>query len=88
MGRNTSRTRAVAKKGSISNQQVQNVLVLWRAFEILLHIIHFRGKAKIIIFVSGDQHWAELMAKRMPDSLDYGPAQTLYEVTASGKFQI
>ena len=44
-----------------------------------------RGKAKIIVFASGDQHWAELMAKRMPDSLDYGPAQTLYEVTASGE---
>ena len=25
------------------------------------------------------------MAKRMPSSLDYGPAQTLYEVTASGE---
>jgi len=42
-----------------------------------------RGRAKMIIFVSGDQHWAELMAKEMPSSLDYGPAQTLYEVTAS-----
>ena len=25
------------------------------------------------------------MAKRMPSSLEYGPAQTLYEVTASGE---
>ena len=47
-----------------------------------------RGRAKIIIFVSGDQHWAELMAKRMPSSLDYGPAQTLYEVTASGESEL
>ena len=42
----------------------------------------------MIIFTSGDQHWAELMAKEMPSSLDFGPAQTLYEVTASGKFEI
>ena len=42
----------------------------------------------MIIFVSGDQHWAELMAKEMPSSLAFGPAQTLYEVTASGKFQL
>ena len=42
----------------------------------------------MIIFVSGDQHWAELMAKEMPSSLDFGPAQTLYEVTASGKFEL
>jgi len=46
-----------------------------------------RGRAKMIIFVSGDQHWAELMAKEMPSSLDYGPARTLYEVTASGLYQ-
>ena len=38
----------------------------------------------MIIFASGDQHWAEFMAKEMPSSLDFGPAQTLYEVTASG----
>ena len=42
----------------------------------------------MIIFVSGDQHWAELMAKEMPSSLDFGPAQTMYEVTASGKFEL
>ena len=42
----------------------------------------------MIIFATGDQHWAELMAKEMPSSLDFGPAQTLYEVTASGKFEM
>ena len=34
--------------------------------------------------MSGDPHWAELMAKRMPASEVWGPEQTLYEVTASG----
>ena len=43
-----------------------------------------RGKTKLVIFVSGDQHWAELMAKRMPESSEWGPTQVLYEVTASG----
>lgn len=43
-----------------------------------------RGKSKAVIFVSGDQHWAELMAKRMPESEEWGPTQVLYEVTASG----
>ena len=42
----------------------------------------------MIIFATGDQHWAELIAKEMPSSLDFGPAQTLYEVTASGKFEM
>ena len=42
------------------------------------------GKTKAVIFVSGDQHWAELMAKRMPASDQWGPSQVLYEVTASG----
>ena len=34
--------------------------------------------------MSGDPHWAEFMAKRMPASEEWGPEQTLYEVTASG----
>ena len=38
----------------------------------------------MVIFVSGDPHWAEFMAKRMPASDVWGPEQTLYEVTASG----
>ena len=42
------------------------------------------GKTKAVIFVSGDQHWAELMAKAMPASDQWGPSQVLYEVTASG----
>lgn len=37
-----------------------------------------------IIFVSGDQHWAELMAKEMPASAEHGPSVVLHEVTASG----
>lgn len=42
------------------------------------------GNAKVVIFVSGDMHWAELMAKKMPASKLFGSSQTLYEVTASG----
>ena len=40
-----------------------------------------------IVFVSGDQHWAELHAKRLPASDAAGAAQVVYEVTASGIFQ-
>jgi len=43
------------------------------------------GNAKAIVFVSGDQHWAEIQAKRMPfDEKAGGAEQILYEVTASG----
>ncbi len=42
------------------------------------------GYAKRIIFLSGDQHWGEIMAKKMPSSNQYGSSQILYEVTASG----
>jgi alkaline phosphatase D len=34
--------------------------------------------------MSGDQHWAEIMAKAMPESAEYGPSVTLHEITASG----
>lgn len=42
------------------------------------------GNAKAVIFVSGDQHWGELLQKDMPASSEHGKAVTLYEVTASG----
>ena len=44
-------------------------------------------KTKAVIFVSGDQHWGELMAKRMPKSKRFGRSQVLYEVTSSGIYQ-
>ena len=37
-----------------------------------------------MLFVSGDVHYAELMAKRMPSSSEWGSSQILYELTASG----
>ena len=50
-----------------------------------------KGMAKAIIFVSGDQHWGEIMAKEMPQIKNvpscYGRPQMLYEITASGIFQ-
>ncbi|MFC3031716.1 alkaline phosphatase D family protein [Pseudoalteromonas fenneropenaei] len=42
------------------------------------------GKAKAVIFVSGDQHWGELLQKDIPASSEYGKAATVYEITASG----
>ena len=42
------------------------------------------GKTQLVMFVTGDPHWAEFMAKRMPDSDQWGPGQVVYEVTASG----
>ena len=41
------------------------------------------GKAKQVIFLSGDQHWAEIMVKDVP-ARSGQPAVHLYEVTASG----
>ena len=29
----------------------------------------------MVVFVSGDPHWAELMVKRMPESEEWGPSQ-------------
>jgi len=46
-----------------------------------------QGNTKAVVFVTGDQHWAELMTKEMPESEAYGPAQALYEVTGSGVYQ-
>lgn len=42
------------------------------------------GNAKEIVFVSGDQHWAEIQAKKMTFDENAGDEQILYEVTASG----
>jgi len=42
------------------------------------------GNAKAIIFFSGDQHWAEIQAKKMPFDENTGAEQILFEVTASG----
>lgn len=42
------------------------------------------GKTKQVIFVSGDQHWGELLEKTIPASTTHGPATTVYEITASG----
>ncbi len=42
------------------------------------------GNTKLVIFVSGDQHWGELLQKTMPPSATGGAAVTLYEVTGSG----
>ena len=48
-----------------------------------------QGNTKAVVFVTGDQvanthtlllsqHWAELMAKQMPESEAYGPAQVTW----------
>ena len=43
------------------------------------------GNAKQVIFLSGDQHWAEVMVKEIPARDGHGqPAVTVFEVTASG----
>lgn len=42
------------------------------------------GKTKQVIFVSGDQHWGELLEKTIPASAAHGPSATVYEITASG----
>jgi len=42
------------------------------------------GKTKAVIFVSGDQHWGELLEKRIPASNQFGKEARVYEITASG----
>lgn len=42
------------------------------------------GKTKAVVFLSGDQHWGELLQKTIPASSTYGQAVNVYEVTASG----
>mmetsp|Transcript_15451 Transcript_15451/g.23322 ORF Transcript_15451/g.23322 Transcript_15451/m.23322 type:complete len:779 (+) Transcript_15451:122-2458(+) len=42
------------------------------------------GSTQHIVFISGDQHWAEIMAKKMPASDEFGPSVVLHELTASG----
>lgn len=41
------------------------------------------GNTKHVIFISGDQHWAEIMHKTIP-SRNGQPEVTVFEVTASG----
>jgi alkaline phosphatase D len=41
------------------------------------------GLAEKIIIISGDMHWGEMMAKRMP-AFPNEPSQVIFEVTASG----
>jgi hypothetical protein len=43
------------------------------------------GTTRAIVFVSGDQHWAEFSAKTIPETaLGAADSQTVYELTASG----
>lgn len=42
------------------------------------------GNAKAVIFLSGDQHWGELLQKDIPASNEHGNMARVYEVTASG----
>ncbi|UXI67981.1 alkaline phosphatase D family protein [Tahibacter amnicola] len=43
-----------------------------------------RGNTKAVVFVSGDQHWGEVMRKVVPASSSHGAAVPVYEITASG----
>ena len=46
------------------------------------------GHTKQVVFISGDQHWAEIMMKELPETVSAAgniiPAAKVYEVTASG----
>jgi len=39
---------------------------------------------KVVIFLSGNLHFGDLLAKRMPESSVWGASQVLYEVVSSG----
>ncbi len=42
------------------------------------------GYTKAVIFLSGDQHWGELLQKDIPADPIFGKTTTVYEITASG----
>lgn len=42
------------------------------------------GFAEKIIIISGEMHWGEMMAKKMPAAAGVGESQVIYEITASG----
>ncbi|CAH9053658.1 hypothetical protein PSECIP111854_01213 [Pseudoalteromonas sp. CIP111854] len=42
------------------------------------------GKTKTVIFLSGDQHWGEILQKDIPADAKFGKQTTVYEITASG----
>uniref|UniRef100_A0A7S1FYM2 Fibronectin type-II domain-containing protein n=1 Tax=Corethron hystrix TaxID=216773 RepID=A0A7S1FYM2_9STRA len=42
------------------------------------------GRMKKVFFLSGNMHWGEILAKKMPEDPKVGKSQTFYEVTASG----
>merc|ERR1712012_13786 len=44
------------------------------------------GSTSAVVFLSGDQHRGELLAKKMPASEEFGDQQVLYEVTGSGVY--
>ncbi len=55
--------------------------------ERLLRLTHKavqEGNTKLVVFVSGDQHWGELLQKTMPPSATGESGVTFYEVTGSG----
>jgi len=53
-----------------------------KSLRLVQRSIH-RGMAKQILFISGDQHWAEIMVKTTP-AVDNLTAVTVLEATASG----
>ena len=42
------------------------------------------GMAKAVIFISGNAHFGDILAKRIPFSEKWGASQNLYEVVSSG----
>ena len=53
-----------------------------RLLKLVQEIIN-AGSAKHVIFLSGDQHWAEMMVKEIP-ARSGQPAVSVFEVTGSG----
>ena len=42
------------------------------------------GMAKAVIFISGNAHFGDILAKRMPKHDKWGESQTFFEVVSSG----
>lgn len=81
--------QAIARlgEGSLSGTEYESWAEIPLERERLLRMVQKTindGNAAVVVFVSGDQHWGELLQKDMPASEHYGEAVSLFEVTASG----
>jgi len=74
-------------RGGIASPHLENWGEIPQARTRLLKLVQRYGNAgkhKTAVFLSGNMHFGEIMAKRMPEDPVSGPERMFYELTASG----